>query len=328
MNRIFLLLAIIAGALWSQEFRAGIVGIVLDSSEAAISGAEVSMTNLETNLVTRTMTTGTGNYAIAFLPPGTYRLEVRHAGFKAFRQDRIVLKIQERPTVDVKLEPGDVATSIRVDAAVSQLETATASRGEVITERKIVDMPLNGRSVFMLGLLTPGTTFTSRGPSNFFVRTTSTDAMSTVAVSGGEPSFNEALLDGVPNTGGNGLIQFVPSVEATQEFKVQTNSFDSECGRFTGGVINATTKSGTNQFHGVLFEFMRNSVFNARETFAAAKTSVRLQHLRRLGGRTGLLAQDLRRPEPDVLLHQHRSVAGRRVPRRSHLAAHGSPAHR
>ena len=118
------------------------------------------MTNLETNLVTRTMTTGTGNYAIAFLPPGTYRLEVRHAGFKAFRQDRIVLKIQERPTVDVKLEPGDVATSITVDAAVSQLETSTASRGEVITERKIVDMPLNGRSVFMLGLLTPGTTFT------------------------------------------------------------------------------------------------------------------------------------------------------------------------
>src|SRR5262245_47584522 len=171
MKNIILLL-VLAAALWSQEFRAGIVGVVVDSSDAAINGAEITMTNLETNLVSRTITTGTGNYAIAFLTPGSYRLEVRRPGFKVFRQDRIVLKIQERPTVDVKLEPGDVATSITVDATVSQLETSTASRGEVITERKIVDMPLNGRSVFMLGLLTPGTTFTSRGPSNFFVRTT------------------------------------------------------------------------------------------------------------------------------------------------------------
>ncbi|MEN6533766.1 MAG: carboxypeptidase-like regulatory domain-containing protein [Bryobacteraceae bacterium] len=271
MRRIAVLMLLVSAALIGQEFRATIVGRVTDASGAVITGARVVVTNTETNTKTSTSTTGTGDYVVPALQPGLYRIAVQHPGFKAYVRDGILLQVQDRPTIDVKLNPGDIATSVTVTAEVPLLETTTASRGEVVSQREVADMPLNGRNVFTLATLTAGVTFTERGASNSFIRTTGMDAMSAMSISGGEARNNETVLDGVPIAGGNGTIQYVPSVEATQEFKVQTNSFDAELGRFTGGVINATTKSGTNRVHGVAYEFMRNSVFNARDTFATDK---------------------------------------------------------
>jgi hypothetical protein len=264
---ILALVAAVSASLQAQEFRATIMGRVSDPSGAAIPGAQITAINVETNAATRTASTETGDYTLPFLPPGNYRLVVEHAGFKKLIREGITLRVQDRVSIDIRLELGEVAESINVSAEAPLLEMSTASRGEVIMGRTLVDLPLNGRNAFALAALAPGVNTTVRGQASTFLRTTANSGISGVTLSGGQPRFNEALLDGVPITGSDGLIQFVPSVDATQEFKVQTNSFDAEFGRFTGGVINASIRSGTNELHGALFEFLRNSAWNARDPF-------------------------------------------------------------
>jgi hypothetical protein len=255
----------------AQEFRATIVGRVTDTSGAVVPGARVSATNTQTGIVTRTVTTDTGDYVLPNLPPGPYRLEVEHTGFKKYVREGIVLQILDRPSIDVVLEPGEITTAITVSAEASRLETATASRGTVILGRTLEDMPLNARNAFELAGLAPGVQFTARGKASTLLRVTANAGTSSMAMAGGQPRYNEALLDGVPITGSDGLIQYVPSLDATQEFKVQTNVFDAEFGRFTGGVINAVAKSGSNEVHGTLWEFLRNSALNARDPFATTQ---------------------------------------------------------
>lgn len=254
---------------FAQEFRASLVGRISDTSGAVVPGAAVTVTNVETGAVFRARSTDTGDYVVPGLPPGSYKLEVEMAGFKRFVREGITLQLQDRPAVDVTLEPGEVSTAITVTSDVAQLETATASRGDVVTGRLVVDMPLNGRNAFALAALTPGVVFTARGQASTMFRPTANNGISSIVMSGAAARNTESLLDGVPNTGSDGLIQYVPSVDATQEFKVQTNAFDAEFGRFRGGLINASIKSGTNQLHGSAFEFVRNSAFNARDPFAA-----------------------------------------------------------
>jgi hypothetical protein len=252
----------------AQEFRATISGRVTDASGAAVVGAQVIIANLETGAISRTVSSESGDYVIPALQPGRYKLEVEANGFKKAIRENLTLEVQARPTIDIALEPGALTEAITVNSDATQLETADASRGEVITGRTLVDLPLNGRNAFALAGLTPGVNFTARGQATTFFRTTANNGISSASIGGGQQRSNEALLDGVPNTGSDGLIQFVPSVDATQEFKVQTNSFDAEFGRFTGGVINATIKSGTNEIHGSAFDFLRNSALNARDPFA------------------------------------------------------------
>jgi hypothetical protein len=257
-------------SLLAQEFRATITGRVIDSSGAIVPSASVTAANIETGATSRTVTAESGQYVLPNLAPGMYRLDVEHAGFKKYVREGLRLQVQDRPTIDVTLEPGDVQTVVNVTAEAPLLEASDASRGEVISGRTLVDLPLNGRNAFALAGLTPGVSMTARTQASTFLRTTANAGISAMSISGSQPRMNEALLDGVPNTGTDGLIQFVPSVDATQEFRVQTNSFDAEFGRFTGGLINAVIKSGTNDFHGSAFEFLRNSAFNARDPFATS----------------------------------------------------------
>lgn len=264
----WLILCLLSVTIAAQEFRATINGRVSDASGAAVVGAQVIVINLDTNAVNRAVSSDSGDYVIPALQPGRYRLEVEASGFKKAVRDNLTLEVLARPTIDVAMEPGALTDTITVTADASRLETADASRGEVITGRTLVDLPLNGRNAFALAALVPGVNFTLRGQASTFLRTTANNGISGASLSGAQPRFNEALLDGVPNTGSDGLIQFVPSVDATQEFKVQTNAFDAEFGRFAGGVINASIKSGTNDWHGTLFEFLRNSKLNARDPFA------------------------------------------------------------
>jgi hypothetical protein len=266
-----LVLALLAEPLLqSQEFRASIVGRVLDSSGAAVPGAEITATNSETGAVARSRSGGTGDYLVTSLPPGRYKIEVRATGFRSYIREGITLQIQERSTLDVRLDPGDISTSITVSADASPLETATSSSGEVISGRTVMDIPLNGRNPFALAVLAPAVVFTNLGQGMFFVTTTSNLSISGLQLSGTQSRASETLIDGIPNTGSNGTVQFLPSVDSVTEFKIQTDTFDAGFGRFTGGVINTTTQSGANQVHGNLYEFVRNSRFNARDFFATS----------------------------------------------------------
>lgn len=267
-TRLVLVCAAMAAAL-AQDFRATVQGRVTDQSGAVVRGARIAAVNSETGSSYATESNDTGAYSLPALPPGRYTLSVELTGFKRFVREGLVLELQARPQVDVVLEPGDVTSSVSVTAEAPLLETSSASRGGVITGQTLVDLPLNGRNAFALAALEPGINFTARGQASTFLRTTANAGFSSFTFSGGQLRSNESILDGVPNTGTDGVVQYVPSVDATSEFKVQTNSFDAEYGRFTGGVINAAIRSGTNQLHGTLFNFTRNSVWNARDPFAA-----------------------------------------------------------
>ncbi len=269
MPRLALMLALCA-FLSAQDFRATLSGRVADTSGGAVVGVRVTATNVENGIATATVTKEGGTYTITALPPGRYSLSAEFAGFKKFVRDGLTLDVQARPQIDITLEPGDVQSTVSVTGEAPLLETNSASRGGVITGRTLVDLPLNGRNAFALAALEPGVNFTARGTANTFFRTTGNGGISSATFGGGAFRSNESLLDGVPTTGSDGVVQYVPSVDAASEFKVQTNVFDAEYGRFTGGVLNAAIKSGTNSFHGTLFNFTRNSYWNARDPFATS----------------------------------------------------------
>lgn len=252
----------------AQDFRAALSGQVTDTSGSPVSGAKVTATNLETNIANATQSNASGNFSIPALPPGRYQLTAEMVGFRRWLRTDLTLEVQARVQVDIQLEIGDAKTTLEVSGDYPLLETASANRGGVITGQTLVDLPLNGRNAFALASLEPGVVLTARTQTFTFLRTTGNNGFSSFSFSGGQLRSNESLLDGVPNTGSDGLVQYVPSVDATSEFKVQTNSFDAEYGRFTGGVINAAIRSGTNDLHGTLFHFVRNSVWNARDPFA------------------------------------------------------------
>lgn len=269
IQRLCGLLCIAALCLVAQDFRATVSGRVSDTSDAPVPNVRVTITNVETGVALSATSNDSGLYILTALPPGRYTLNAEFTGFKRFIREGLTLEVQGRPQIDIRLEAGDVQSSIQVTGEAPLLETSTASRGGVITGRTLVDLPLNGRNAFALAALEPGVNFTARGTANTFLRTTGNGGISSATFGGGGFRSNESLLDGVPNTGTDGLVQYVPSVDAASEFKVQTNVFDAEYGRFTGGVLNAAIRSGTNQFHGTLFNFTRNSYWNARDTFAA-----------------------------------------------------------
>jgi hypothetical protein len=263
-----LLLVAPAGA---QEFRATVTGRVTDPSGAPVPAVQIRATNIETNVSTETISTETGDYSLPFLQPGSYRIEAEGTGFKKFVRDGVTLRVADRLAIPVTLELGPVSESVTVTGDAPLLETTNGSSGEVISGQMLVDMPLNGRNAYMLVGMVPGALPTGRGTPAFFERTTSNNSTSALSISGGAEGFNEVTLDGVSMTGGNNKVTYIPSTDATQQFKVQTNAFDAELGRFVGGLVNATTKAGTNQWHGALFEFHRNSALNARDFFATEK---------------------------------------------------------
>jgi len=267
--------ALVCGAAaWSQEFRAALVGRVTDPSGAPVPGASVAVTQLDTNVLYRAATTETGDYTLPLLPPGRYRLEVDRTGFRKFVRDGLSLRIQDRVRVDVALELGAIAETVTVTGETPLLDTSSASLGQVVAKQTIEDTPLNGRNAYLLMITVPGVTITERGNTVYFMRYSAAgDAggIASMSISGAPSAYNEYILDGVPTTGDNNTVDYVPAIDATQEFKLQTNSFDAEFGRFLGGVVNTSTRSGTNDVHGAAFEFVRNSYWNARDFFATSK---------------------------------------------------------
>jgi len=245
----------------AQAAQAELTGDVRDGSGAGVPKATVTATQTETGDVTKTTSGKDGVYTVTNLRPGPYNVTVEASGFRRFVQEGVRLMTGERIRLDVALTVGGVNEEVKVSADASLLRTETGSLGQVIPNRRIVDLPLNGRNFFTLITLAPGVAApppTTVGPS--FPR-----------LNGGRPRVNEFLYDGISALQPEpGQVAFSPVIDAIQEFKVETNSPPAEFGRFNGGAVNLTTKSGTNELHGTVFEFLRNEALNARNLFAPA----------------------------------------------------------
>ncbi len=229
--------------------------MVSDATGSLISDTQIRVVETQTGQVYVAETGAAGLYTIPNLKPGLYRLTAEKGGFKRFVQDGIRVATGDRIRVDINLVVGELNETITVNSDAPLLRTETGSLGQVISNRKILDLPLNGRTFVSLVGLASGVALP---PGSFFPR-----------INGGRPRTNEYLYDGIsvlqPEPG---TVAFYPIIDAIQEFKVETNSPSAEFGRFNGGVVNLSTKSGTNRFHGSAFEFFRNEALNARNLFA------------------------------------------------------------
>jgi hypothetical protein len=244
----------------AQEFRGTILGRVTDSSGGIVAGCEVTVTNESTNTAVKTTTTTAGAYTVPFLLQGPYTVAVQAAGFRAFQRTGVIVQVQNRVEINVVLEPGVVTETVVVRADTPVLETASSSVGQVVAQNDIVNLPMNGRAVYLVARITPGMVPTD---TRLFTRPFDNGAVSNVSMGGSRANSNNILLDGIPNMNAVSQVAFVPSPDAVQEMKVQINTYDAEFGRGAGGVLNAVVKSGTNQFHGSMHEFFRNDKLEA-----------------------------------------------------------------
>ncbi|MBV9082923.1 MAG: carboxypeptidase regulatory-like domain-containing protein, partial [Acidobacteriaceae bacterium] len=233
-----------------------------DSTGAVIAAATVQATNVATNEIAVARTNDQGTYTLPLLRPGTYTVTAEAPGFKKYIRDNIVLNVGDVSGIDIGMEVGQASESITVTAETPVLETETADHGLVIDQKRVTELPLNARNPFMLSILSAGVNFNG---NQIYQRPFDNGAIADWSVNGGLDRKNEFLLDGAPNNaqaGGNN-IAYVPPVDAVQEFKIQTNSYDAQYGKSAGGIINVSLKSGTNAFHGTLYEFMRRNAFDA-----------------------------------------------------------------
>jgi len=237
-----------------------------DSTQAVVPNATVTVTNKGTGLARSGSAGARGEFIATFLPAGEYTVTAQAQGFKRSTLASFTLQVDQNATIRMTLTPGDVIETVQVTESTPLLEADTSSLGQVIENKKILDLPLNGRNPFALGLLAGNTTpVTGMGTNLPFI------------AGGGRFSSNEVLLDGVDNNTtvtagaiGRSGIALQPSVDAVQEFKVKTNSFSAEYGHAAGAVISAAIKSGSNAYHGTLFEFLRNDKFDANNFFTNA----------------------------------------------------------
>ncbi len=253
---------------FSQTQTAQLTGKISDQSGSIVPGAVVTATNAATGLKQAAETNDQGNYTIPLLPPGAYNLSVRKDGFKPIASSGVELQVAQVARLDFTLEVGSLSDAVEVRAEAPLLSQETSSLGQVIDNAKVANIPLNGRSTFRLLQLTPGVLSSPSGSGMFGDIPANQVDESNFSIGGGRYKSSEVMIDGVPGTAGFGnTVTTVPTVEGTQEFKVQSSNLSAEWGRFGGGVVNVSTKSGTNELHGSLFEFVRNSAFDANEFF-------------------------------------------------------------
>ncbi len=252
----------------AQSTTSTVSGKITDPSGSVVPAASISASNEDTGLRRATVSNDDGVYVVPLLPPGRYRLSVQKDGFKPITRSGIVLQVDQVARIDFVLDLGAVAETIEVTDNAPLLQQETSALGQVVDNQKILSLPLNGRMTFRLVNLTPGIIVTPGSSGQFGDVSVGTFDDINFSINGGRAQSNEVMVDGVPSTTGFlNLMTTVPSVDATQEFKVQSNSMSAEWGRFGGGVINVSTRGGTNQLHGSVFEFLRNSAFDANEFF-------------------------------------------------------------
>ena len=266
-------LAVMVSSVTAQITTATIIGTVSDPNGAPVPAATVTAKNVDTGL-TRTVTSGEdGSFRLDFLPVGNYSVEITAtSGFKKAFRDGIVLRVNDTARVDMALEVGSVDQQVTVTTAPPEINTSTVELGRTVQSREIENLPLVERNVYTLLDLTPGVQSNNTGIATASASTSSLSlgfpeqrTLINGGTDGGTGSVNYYLDGGVNMTNLRNTGNILPNPDAIQEFRVQTNSYNAEYGRFANGIINVLTKSGTNNFHGSLYEFVRNDAFNANE---------------------------------------------------------------
>jgi Carboxypeptidase regulatory-like domain len=280
--RVFLLLSIVSIVLTSAvvlraDVTGSILGVVHDRSQAVVAGAKVVATNIQTNLKQETTSAGDGSYRILALPAGNYRLTVTASGFRTFTETDIEVKVNDQLHFDVTLDVGTVTEHVEISANAVQVQTENTQLGDVIDSKKMLALPLNGRSYLDLLGLQAGV---APGNSNQAIQqdrpVSGNLNPGNISVNGQRETANAFLVNGGDVSEGRNLgAGLVPNLDSVEEFRLITNSFDAEYGKFSGAVMNAITKSGTNGFHGDVFEFLRNDKFDAKNYFAPGKSELR-----------------------------------------------------
>ncbi len=255
-----------AGAAAQQSASSGLVGQVTDASQGALPGATVTVTNVGTNAQRTTVTDGEGRFSVPGLPPATYHIKVELQGFQAAEVPNFVLRQGETARPNVTLGLATVSEQVTVTGETPLLQTQSASVGQVISEKQIEDLPLNGRNVLSLASLSAGVT-----PRNFQRNTQFGRRNQFITVEGGRDSSTNYTIDGVyvRSLRFNNL-SLNPPIDAVQEVSLLRNSFSTEYGQGQA-VVSIVTKSGTNQLHGSAYEFHRNDRFDAKNYFAPTK---------------------------------------------------------
>src|SRR4030088_3317259 len=273
--------------LYSQA-NGNLSGTVTDKTGSVISGATVKITSQGTGVTREVKTDGSGHYIAPFLAVSIYTIRVESQGFQITEQKDTRLQVDEQREVDFSLNPASVSQTVEVSAEQVAVETTNPTLGQVITEQQVADLPLNGRDFVQLATLTPGVT-QETNPNSFFnggpSSEVSTRGTYSLSVGGSRAQSTDWLLDGNDNnelTAGG--ISILPSIDAIHEFKVLTYNYSAEWGTRAGPTVLVTTKSGSNQFHGSLFEFFRNTKLDARSYFATTKEQF---NLNQFGGALG-----------------------------------------
>jgi hypothetical protein len=263
-----LILICLSGRVLAQQGQASITGTVQDASGAVLAGVNITVTAKDTGVVTRATTNASGLYSVLYLPVGTYTVQAAKDGFKTAIQTGLVLSAEQQAAANFTLTVGQVNEKVEVSANAQAVDTESASLAQTINERTITELPLNGRNPADLVLLTPGTTNVLNSDVGQHQNYTTFPIETGASASGGRQGSTIYFLDGAYNQDNYHLLAApFPNPDATEEFKVIGNNFDARYGFAPGGVVSIVTKSGTNQWHGDLFEFFRNNALNATEYF-------------------------------------------------------------
>src|ERR1700675_1084948 len=292
-KRFYFVAALFLGVLCCAQMAQGqatgsFFGVVTDKSGSAISGARVTVTSQATGTSRDAVTDDAGHYTINLLPVSVYTIRVEYTGFQSVETKDVKLQVDEQRELDFALSPSSVNTSVEVVANEVAVETASPTLGQVITAQQVAQLPLNGRDFVQLATLTPGAT-AETNPGSFFTSAASSEVAArgsfSLSVGGSRPNATDWLLDGVDNNeltaGGIGTFS---SIDDIQEFKVLTYNYSAEYGTRAGPTVLVTTKSGSNDFHGSLFEFFRNTALDAKSFFAPSAEKF---NLNQYGGSIG-----------------------------------------
>jgi len=271
-----------------SQANGSLAGTVADKTGSVITGAMVRITSQGTGLTRETKTDGSGHYLVPLLPVAFYTIRVESQGFQTTEQRDIRLQVDEQREINFTLNPASVTSTVEVSATEVAVETANPTLGQVITSEEVADLPLNGRNFVQLATLTPGTT-QSTSPISFFTSAASSEAATrgsfSLSVGGSREQSTDWLLDGNDNNQlDEGGIAIFSDIDDVQEFKVLTYNYSAEYGERAGPTVLVTTKSGSNQFHGTLFEFFRNTKLDAKTPFVNVRPQF---NLNQFGGSVG-----------------------------------------